>query len=650
MNIIPHNPGNVQVSIGKKAQQCDAEPFANHSVTLNPPDIRRAAYALYDQGFNVFPQPYGKKGGYPWRRLQFTRLSRDNRRYGLGGVFVGMNNVAIMCGRTSGNLFVIDCESNEALEFHIQEMRRRKLPLWVVKSARGGHIYLHATDGEVHNIASGVLVDAEIKGQLGYVIAPPSLHPSGITYTWLYQEGATPPSVHSSEIDWLQDAQGCSVSLTVDPTARIQNERGNWWTHPPERTRLSRATREYLDRGHILAPGSRNNRLFSAACDLAGNGYSQDEATEQLLPIATASGLPEHEVLSSIRSAFSKERTPARPQSSETEKRKRHARQSRENQDWQYALCWATNQPWDGRTGSSDRAMFLALIERAKLGSNEKGVFRASVRELAELAHLGTATVQRALKRLREANLIIRVGQDQNSLASLWHFGKDLLARGKGLYLEMDTLEVPPHWLRYSVSMFNSDLSERGAVGHSVLFVYEYLRGLNTPAMPSEIARGMGISVNRVNYAIARLKLYGLVERRRKGWLLISYLDVEAFESYVRSFSKKIGAGKRREERHKEERRVFAGRILLEARLRQEGIGIRRDFDGNLLLEDVWNRAMELRNDPVVAMGLELGGEIHVRSGFMLSAKGLHLDGFPALLPMKEGLRFGQIMGPHDPE
>lgn len=74
---------------------------------------------------------------------------------------------------------------------------------------------------------------------------------------------------------------------------------------------LSRATMQFMLSG---APeGERNQRLFSAACDLAGNGYDVDEALAALESPALGSGLAMEEVSGTIKSAFGKQRDPAKP-------------------------------------------------------------------------------------------------------------------------------------------------------------------------------------------------------------------------------------------------------------------------------------------------------------------------------------------------
>jgi hypothetical protein len=76
--------------------------------------------------------------------------------------------------------------------------------------------------------------------------------------------------------------------------------------------RLSKATLQFVFAG--AAEGERNSRLFSAACDMAGNSIPFDEARDQLIRPALASGLDEGEADGTIRSAYAKPRNPAVPE------------------------------------------------------------------------------------------------------------------------------------------------------------------------------------------------------------------------------------------------------------------------------------------------------------------------------------------------
>lgn len=517
--------------------------------------LQQQALTLYNLGFNVFPQPLGQKSGLPWKRLQYTRLHPTNHSYGLLTLFSQDCNLAIICGKTSENLFVIDCESSESLEQHITELRKRHLPIWATKTSRGGHIYLRSAQGEVANIEPNILQDAEIRGCNGYVLAPPSTHPDGTHYTWSIQESETVPVIDINVLDWLKDKNGHPLTLKLNQPHRKNRETKNDQHYPYKP--LSRKTLDYLQNGHTIPEGSRNNRLFSAACDLAGNQKSYSETKTLLLPIAERSGLGNSEIERTLQSAFSQVREPAKP--------KIVCTKNERSQNWKYVLRYAENKDWQGRYASSNQAVTMALIERARLGTNENGIFRASLREIATLARLSTTTVQTTLKRLQkeEIPLLFRISSDNMSGATLWRFNERIIKEGQ--QLEIDSLSQSPPWLRLSESISNSmDFMERGALGRIGWRLYCFLRDVNRPLMPRDIVLQSVLTINQVNYWLKKLDKFGLVERSVEGWQVI-ILPMDILNQVVCSASGTLGKGVARRQRFAKDRALHAGRIIFAA-------------------------------------------------------------------------------------
>jgi hypothetical protein len=94
-------------------------------------------------------------------------------------------NIAIATGAASG-VFVVDVDSLEA------ETTLRKLeaehgvlpPTVEVITARGRHVYFKSPESLVRNTAGRLAPGIDTRGEGGYVLAPPSLHPSGRRYAW----------------------------------------------------------------------------------------------------------------------------------------------------------------------------------------------------------------------------------------------------------------------------------------------------------------------------------------------------------------------------------------------------------------------------------------------------------------------------------
>ena len=217
------------------------------------------------------------------RLLQYQRLHRTDIDHGLHTLFTGLCNIAVMCGRTSDNLFVLDCETKESFAHCIHMLQTRHIPLWAVVTARGGHIYLRSKDGEVANIHSDQIPHVEVRGHNRYILAPPSVHPSGDVYRWFKKEGTAPPLVNVKQIDWLTDQNGDTVELKLRKSKKVKADfKKGFRTYPTQycqhnlsHQHLSQQTKDYIANGAGIPEGNRNNRLFSAACDMCGNNFDQ---------------------------------------------------------------------------------------------------------------------------------------------------------------------------------------------------------------------------------------------------------------------------------------------------------------------------------------------------------------------------------------
>ena len=85
-------------------------------------------------------------------------------------------NIACICGAVSHNLAVIDFDSLEAWE--TWQANHDPLDTYHVKTSRGWHLYVF-TEEETSTWRGE---DIDVKGKSSYVLAPPSIHPSGHKY------------------------------------------------------------------------------------------------------------------------------------------------------------------------------------------------------------------------------------------------------------------------------------------------------------------------------------------------------------------------------------------------------------------------------------------------------------------------------------
>jgi hypothetical protein len=98
---------------------------------------------------------------------------------------VPIYNLAIATGEVSG-IIVLDVDNTDAeAELRKLELEHGALPATVESiTARGRHLFFRHPQVQVHNSAGKVAPGVDIRGSGGYVVAPPSVHPSGRVYCW----------------------------------------------------------------------------------------------------------------------------------------------------------------------------------------------------------------------------------------------------------------------------------------------------------------------------------------------------------------------------------------------------------------------------------------------------------------------------------
>lgn len=98
-------------------------------------------------------------------------------------------NIGIATGSASG-LFVVDVDDGDGKigSESLQKLEREFEPLprdFVVHTGGGGlHIYLATPPSEIRNSAGKLAANIDVRGDGGYVVAPPSIHASGKRYSW----------------------------------------------------------------------------------------------------------------------------------------------------------------------------------------------------------------------------------------------------------------------------------------------------------------------------------------------------------------------------------------------------------------------------------------------------------------------------------
>lgn len=163
----------------------------------------------------------------------------------------------------------------------------------------------------------------EFRGHGGLIILPPSIHPSGNAYRWIdgrsiwaagladlpeqicrefWQRSEARPVSNDSLRPLMSEGRAVSDGIKLTTRDRINISRIPF---------ITRATRQFLLAMYAAGP-QWNQRLFNAACDFNGCGWSESRATHLLLKGAQPWNDQElSNALATIHSAYSQQRVPA---------------------------------------------------------------------------------------------------------------------------------------------------------------------------------------------------------------------------------------------------------------------------------------------------------------------------------------------------
>lgn len=143
-------------------------------------DVGKAALEYLELGFSVIPLGLDKRPMLSsWRSFQ-KRVAIPSQVEGWFQQWPDAG-VGIVTGWLS-RLVVVDLDSEKAVEFVREQNLRFKPP--TVKTGKGYHLYYrYPVEKEIRNSVNEEL-GLDIRGNGGYVVAPPSMHPTGYRYRW----------------------------------------------------------------------------------------------------------------------------------------------------------------------------------------------------------------------------------------------------------------------------------------------------------------------------------------------------------------------------------------------------------------------------------------------------------------------------------
>lgn len=242
------------------------------SVIEENSDLKEAALALWDQGFHVIPlgtpnerppdnhikrcngdlaeamEKWPKTPRIGWKKYQTQAPTREEIE--MWWRLWPQANIGLL----TGSVIVVDADSKEAVEF-VESGQITRTP-WVVKTAKGAHFYYQRNPTiEIRNSASKQRLD--VRGYGGYVVAPPSVHATGVIYEWEIDKLYGADSIHELPLLMADDLQkitthnnqGAGVVLNFDANDQ-----------------------KPVPRGQTVDVGERNNMAASLAGRYIANG------------------------------------------------------------------------------------------------------------------------------------------------------------------------------------------------------------------------------------------------------------------------------------------------------------------------------------------------------------------------------------------
>jgi hypothetical protein len=238
-------------------------------------------------------QPLGKD----WQKKPFS-LEEIQPHIEAGG------NVGLLCGADSSNLGLLDIDGDYA-RFCAEIPGLAKAPSIIREGADRAKVIIRIKGempaGRKWKDNPERLTEWLSTGNQGVI--PPSIHPEGSKYCLINADQPI-PVFDGWRIKAIAEAWTGQEDKPTKATAGPVMAVGS-------RGKLRRATVDFIATG---APAhTRNDGLYNAACDLAGCSYTQSEAEQMLLPTWLRMGKEEPECLATIKSAYARPRTPARP-------------------------------------------------------------------------------------------------------------------------------------------------------------------------------------------------------------------------------------------------------------------------------------------------------------------------------------------------
>jgi archaellum biogenesis ATPase FlaH len=242
----------------------------------NNPVVEQALGYLH-RGFSVIPlSPMSKipPKGFEWARYQKGPASEDDVRQWFTGWPDA--NLGIVTGAVSG-IVVVDCDNKDAA----RELKRIMPELKTVprvKTSKGHHFFFRHPGYPVPNSASVFFPKMDVRGDGGFVVAPPSIHERGHQYEWQVPI--------NGELPQLPEEISSAATRTKTETAKDKRfDSSVVWEGLPQGQRDDQMFRYACQLRSLNAPREVAERLILEAwsrCRQGKKPFTQDNALAKL--------------------------------------------------------------------------------------------------------------------------------------------------------------------------------------------------------------------------------------------------------------------------------------------------------------------------------------------------------------------------------
>lgn len=243
-------------------------------------ELGKAAVAYAEAGIAIIPlKPRGKE---PYIKGGSTKATANVEQVRKHWMTHPDDNVAIVCGGVSDGLFAIDVDCHgevDGWDTLAEFEADRPLPAapTSITGSGGGHMLYRSGKAVRNGVGSDSGID--VRGEGGYIVAPPSIHPNGNAYRW-----------ETSPLDMDIPEADANVLALVDSIGHDEPDNGK------------------LTMPDVIHEGEgRDNALYKLACSQRANNLPYETALVTVMDYNSrccVPPMPERVVRQKVDSAY----------------------------------------------------------------------------------------------------------------------------------------------------------------------------------------------------------------------------------------------------------------------------------------------------------------------------------------------------------